>query len=525
MLDLSTSRSRAVDQKLASKTSAESRPAGTGGTTGVGQRKVGVIDIGSNSVRLVVYDGEQRVPLAVFNEKVLCGLGRHIATTGRLDEDAQDMALVTLRRFAALIREMDVERVEMVATAAVREADNGTEFIDRVVATTAMPVRVLSGEDEARYAAAGVLSAMPEASGLVGDLGGGSLELVCVDDGATSDWATLPLGSLRLADMAGNDLGAAAKMVDEALAELPWLNDCKGRALYLVGGAWRSLANLHMVQTGHPLRILHRYTMRRKAMADMTRAVSRMSRASLERAPNVSKKRLEALPLAALVLNRVLRVAKPEWLVASGYGLREGLLFSHLDPVTRATDPLISVCRTLAAKMGRFPEHGDELMSWIAPLFEDRPYERLRLAACLLSDIGWRTHRAYRAEQAVLAILRGSFMGTDHPGRALLGLAIWVRYGGAKEGNENFNVFDILLDNEQRGIAEIMGLALRLGNRLSGGVPGLLGGTCLVVSEDELILRLTVDRGPLQGEAVEKHLQALGRALSLGTRIEVVEEL
>ncbi len=514
-----------MNRKSASKISAENVPANDKDAPSVGQRKVGVIDIGSNSVRMVVYDGEQRVPLAVFNEKVLCGLGRQIATTGRLHDEAQETALVTLRRFAALIREMDVERVEMVATAAVREAENGAEFIERVVEATGMPVRVLSGEDEARYAAAGVLSAMPEASGLVGDLGGGSLELVCVDDGTTGDWATLPLGPLRLADMAGDDLDVAAKLVDEALAQTAWLKNSKGRALYLVGGAWRALANLHMAQTGHPLRILHRYTMRRKAMADMTRAVSRMSRASLVQSPNMPKKRLETLPLGALVLNRVLRAAKPEWLVASGYGLREGLLFSHLDSVTRATDPLISVCRTLAAKMGRFPEHGDELMSWIGPLFEGHPYERLRLAACLLSDIGWRTHQSYRAEQAVLAILRGSFMGTDHPGRALLGLAIWVRYGGAKEGNGNFDVFDTLLDNEQRKIAELMGLALRLGNRLSGGVPGLLGGTCLVVSEDELVLRLAANRSPLRGEAVEKRLQALGRALSLNTRIEVADKL
>jgi exopolyphosphatase / guanosine-5'-triphosphate,3'-diphosphate pyrophosphatase len=488
-----------------------------GGVSG----RVGVVDIGSNSVRLVVYDSEQRVPAVIFNEKVLCGLGRHIATTGQLDDASMDLAHATLRRFETLAREMGVDRIDMVATAAVREATNGEAFVHRVTGVSKRPVRVLSGEEEAGYAAAGVLSAIPEASGLVGDLGGGSLELIQVDDGRTGDWATLPLGTLRLTDMAGEDRDAAIKLIDQSLADAPWLRECEGRALYLVGGAWRALANLHMAQTEHPLRILHRYTIRRQAMLDLTRAVSRMSRGSLGRSPNVSRKRMDALPMAALVLNRVLKAAKPEWLVASGYGLREGLLFSHMDEVTRQTDPLIAVCRTLAEKMGRFPEYGDELMNWLAPLFSGQPYERLRLASCLLSDIGWRTHASYRAEQAVLAILRGSFMGTDHPGRAMLALAIWVRHGGTVESGKSFQVFETLLDDEQRRIAKLMGLALRLGNRLCGGVPNLLSGTQLDLDPDFLVLRLSPHRSPLQGEAVEKRLQALGRALGRDARIVI----
>lgn len=490
----------------------------------VGLGKVGVIDIGSNSVRLVVYDGEQRVPSVIFNEKVLCGLGRNIAITNKLDDDRVDLALATLRRFTALLNEMDVERVEMVATAAIREAENGQEFVNQVKLAINNEVRILSGEDEARYSAMGVLSAIPEASGLVGDLGGGSLELVHVENGQSGEWITLPLGPLRLTDVVGDDLDRAIEVIDKALADAPWLGQCQGEALYLVGGAWRALANIHMAQANHPLRIMHRYTMRRKEMADMTRVVSKMGRMSLERTSNVPKKRLDTLPLAALVLNRLLRTAKPDWLVASGYGLREGLLFSHLDAATRDTDPLISVCRTLAAKMGRFPEHGDELMAWISPLFGDHPYERLRLAACLLSDIGWRTHQAYRAEQAVLAILRGSFMGTDHPGRALLGYAIWVRYGGTKEGDWTFDVFDTLLDDEQREIAEITGLALRLGNRLSGGVPGLLEGTRFELDDEKLILHLAPHRSPLQGEAVEKRLEALGKALGRWTQLKIDDQ-
>jgi exopolyphosphatase/guanosine-5'-triphosphate,3'-diphosphate pyrophosphatase len=418
---------------------------------------------------------------------------------------------------------MGVDQLEMVATAAVREALNGQEFIHRVSGVNKRPVRVLSGEEEARYAADGVLSAIPEASGLVGDLGGGSLELIRVDNGTSSDWVTLPLGALRLNDLSGGDIDKATAFIDDALSDVPWLKECEEQVLYLVGGAWRALANVHMAQTRHPLRILHRYTMRRRPMKDLTKVIAGMSRESLGRTPNVPRKRLDALPMAALVLNRVLRAAKPEWLVASGYGLREGLLFSHMDEVTRQADPLIAVCRTLAAKMGRFPEHGDELMTWISPLFSGHPYERLRLAACLLSDIGWRTHASYRAEQAVSEILHGAFMGTDHPGRAMLALTIWVRYGGSLEDGKGFQVFDTLLDDERRHIAEITGLALRLGDRLSGGVPALLSDTQLEVDGDVLVLRLAPHRSPLQGEAVEKRLQALGRALSSSARIVIDE--
>jgi exopolyphosphatase/guanosine-5'-triphosphate,3'-diphosphate pyrophosphatase len=483
--------------------------------------RVGVVDIGSNSVRLVVYDSEQRVPAIIFNEKVLCGLGRSIATTGCLDEEAMIMAHATLRRFETLAQEMGVDRLDIVATAAVREAENGQAFVARIRGVSKRPIRVLTGEEEARYAADGVLSAIPEASGLVGDLGGGSLELIQVDGGTSGDWVTLPLGPLRLEDLTGDNRDEAAKVIEKALEQVPWLSECEGRVLYLVGGAWRALANIHMAQRRHPLRILHRYAMRRQQMNDLTRMISIMGRESLIRIPNVPRKRLNALPLAALVLNRVLHIAKPEWLVASGYGLREGLLYSHMDEQTRQTDPLIAVCRTMAAKMGRFPEHGDELMAWISPLFSGHPYEKLRLAACLLSDIGWRTHASYRAEQAVLEILRGSYMGTDHPGRAMLALAIWVRYGGLIEDGKGFQVFDTLIDDEQRQIAEITGLALRLGNRLSGGVPALLSGTRLELNADVLVLRLSPHRSPLQGEAVEKRLQALGQALSCNAQIVI----
>src|SRR5262249_14825345 len=308
----------------------------------------------------------------------------------------------------------------------------GAEFVAEVERRCRVRVSMISGEEDARRSAEGVLSGIPEAEGLMGDLGGGSLELVALDRGKLCAHATLPLGPVRLMDSMVDDLEAARAVIDRHLDGVGWLEGLKGRTFYPVGGAWRTLARIHMDQTGYPLHVIHHYSIARRQAEALARVLGRLSRRSLSSIPGLSKRRLETLPFAALTLERVLRLAKPDRVVFSAFGLREGHLFATLPATERAKDPLISACTEFAEAEARFGVLGRVLQDGIDPLFagDDAEVRRLRRAACTLSDIGWRDHPDYRAEQAFTRILRLPIAGIDHKGRVAIALAVFIRYGG-----------------------------------------------------------------------------------------------
>ncbi|MBL28998.1 MAG: exopolyphosphatase, partial [Rhodospirillaceae bacterium] len=330
-----------------------------------------------------------RVPTIVFNEKVLCGLGRGLTETGRLDDAAVSMALSNLARFVTLSREMQVGHLDVVATAAVRDATNGREFVDMFERRSGIKVRVATGAEEAELAAAGVRSGIPDARGVIGDLGGGSLELVRVEPDRTMDHATLPLGPLRLAAWNRRRPSNSASRVDAYLRALPWLEEARGGTLYAVGGSWRAIARLHMAHMQYPLRVLHRFSVPYEEALEMAGFIARKRGKHLAGLANVGKERLELTPLAAFVMERVLRVMQPAELTFSALGLREGVVFSRLSEAVRKQDPLIEECRDIAAKRGRFAADGESLAMWMDPLFpgDGADEQRRRQAACWLADI------------------------------------------------------------------------------------------------------------------------------------------
>ncbi len=478
--------------------------------------KIAVIDVGSNSVRLVVYDGLHRAPYPVFNEKVLCGLGRSLDQTGLLDAGAVDHAARTVRRFVELLRAMQVADIEVVATAAVRDAANGDDFVATIERQTGAVIRVLSGTEEARLSSLGVLSACPGADGIMGDLGGGSLELVALRSGETAQASTLPIGPLRLRNIASKP----RRVIDDALAGLSWLPTVAGSDLHVVGGAWRALGRIHMARTGYPLKVLHGLALPAADMETLARLISGLGRTSLKRISGVPKERLDMLPLAALILSRLLRVAQPARVVFSAYGLREGLLFDKLAATRRAEDPLLDLCRRAAQRRARFPEHADELMRWTDPLFggETPGRRRLRQAAAVLSDFAWRAHPEYRAETALTDILHGPFVGLDHASRAWLALCVHARYTGSAGGDYVRSARSII-DPDDLASARRVGLALRLGHTLSGGVPGLLDGSRLRLTAETLVLDAR-DSAELIGDVVERRLETLARAFERDCAIE-----
>jgi len=486
-------------------------------------RRLGVVDLGSNSVRLVIYQGLSRNPSIIFNEKAVLALGRGLDGTGRLNDEAMIQAMPVLERYALVAQAMGAEPLEILATAALRDASNGEGFAGVVRRRLpGIPLSILSGAEEAQLSARGLLCGIPEADGILGDFGGGSLELVALAGGATGESASLPIGALRLADQSGGDMARARAVAEAALAPLAFLREATGRDLYLVGGAWRALARIHIAQPGYPLHVVHHYTLGRDEARDLTGVITALPRRSLERIPGVPRRRIDALPYAAVVLRRLLRVTQCRRVVFSANGLREGWYWNQLPEAQRREDPVVTAGRDLGLAYGRHPDTPPALIRWTTPLFADETgYEhRLREAACWASDIGAPEHPDYRAEQAFLRMLRQPGIGLDHHARAYLALVLALRYD-ADPAAPFTAPARALLDVGTARKAERLGIALRLAYTLSAGTPDLLARTGLRVETSRLVLRLSDGGGVFAGESVVRRLERLAEAMGVEPATEI----
>lgn len=461
-------------KKLAKTSSRTRKPASS----------VAVIDIGSNSVRLVVYEAMERSLVSIFNEKTLCGLGREVQSTGLLAADAVGKALTALRRFHALCRVMKVGRVYAIATAACRDASNGPDFIARAERICRVPVDILSGPREAYLAALGVVSGVHKPDGIVGDLGGGSLELTDVRGRRIRRGVTLPLGSLALQDASKKSLKRAERIVKTALSGAMPLKSGRGRTFYAVGGTWRALARIHIIQSGYPLRVMHGYSIPAADALSFARRLRRLAAShTLADIEAVAEARQPLLAYAALVLEHVIQVAKPKTIVFSTYGVREGLLYSMLPKAEQEKDGLICAAQTLNGLLSRSARHAEELIGWadrfvrIAKLSESEDERRLRHAACLLSDIGWRVHPDHRGEQTLSLITNGNFGDVSHQGRAFVALSVYYRYAGLNEANEPPPVVRELVTPAMDERARLLGAAFRVAHLISAARPGVLPAT------------------------------------------------
>ncbi|TQV80963.1 Ppx/GppA family phosphatase [Denitrobaculum tricleocarpae] len=475
-------------------------------------------------MRLVVFDALKRAPAPVFNEKVFCGLGRGLKRTGSLDADGVVSALTNLARFTGLVRSMGVTELTLLATAAVREADNGADFVGQIAERFGLEVQVLSGKAEARLSALGVISGMPDADGIMGDLGGGSLELVELKGGKIGRSATLGLGPLRLIELCHGDRKAAKAEINRQLETVEWLTEAKGRTFYPVGGSWRGLARIHIKQTKYPLTVVHGYEMQSDALQSLASLVSGLGAESLTQTSGVNRRRVETLPFGALVLEQVLRRSRFKRIVFSSCGLREGHLYDLLPKKEQAKDPLIAIAQDISEREGRFPDLGQPLADWSAPLFENEDKEEalLRLAACHLSDFAWREHPEYRAEQALFRILHHPFIGVNHSGRAFMAYAVFLRYGGALNSRRVASILPLMKPKMLRR-AQSLGLGLRLAFMLSGGMRGILERTSLAMKPNRVNLVLPSDGSILAGDVVERRLKALADVLELKAGV-VVED-
>lgn len=489
-----------------------------------GDGAVAVIDIGSNSVRLVVYERLSRAPTALFNEKILAGLGRGVGATNHLSDESTDMALRALRRFRRICDQTGVITLIVVATAAVRDAVNGQDFLNAVEKICRTPVKMLTGKAEAHHSALGVISGVWKPDGMVGDLGGGSLELVSIKGYEIGQGMTYPLGGIRLQEAAGGSTEKAAAIVKETLADADWLSIGKGRDFYAVGGTWRSLARLHMAQTGYPLHVIDHYTIDAEEALEFCKTIIHSDVAALDCIEVVSKQRRPLLPYGAAVLAQALNKTKAARVVMSALGVREGLLYDLLPEAEKRRDPLLLAGEELAFLRARSPRHAHELVHWTERVFavlgieESEEEKRLRTTACLLADIGWRAHPDYRGEQSLSIISNAAFIGADHSGRAYLALAVYYRHAGPFDEALSPG-FRELASQRLKDRARALGASLRVAYLISAAAPGIIERTDLVAKDGTLELRLPEDLMDLDGERLRKRLNRLAKMYGMNGAI------
>ena len=479
--------------------------------------RIGVLDVGSNSVRLVVFDGAARSPAYFFNEKILCGLGAGLGESGMLNPEGKERALSAIRRFKLLAEAMDLPPLSAVATAAVRDAEDGPAFRDQIEQETGIRLYVIDGEEEARLSAQGVLLGWPEAEGLMCDIGGSSMELAEISRGEVGNRVTSGLGPLKLQGLGGGKkaLKAHIKTVMEGLAQQMGTSH---KRLYLVGGSWRAIAKLDMLRRGYTLWVLHEYRMSPK---DVTKTLDWIARSDLEKLraeTSTSAERMSLVPVAAQVLKRLVQTFHPKEIAISAYGIREGLLYEQMPPRLRTRDPLIEACRFIEQKDARLPGFGGELFEFIRPLYNGVSPARLRIikAACLLHDVSWRAHPDYRHEEAFQTATRANLGGLTHQERVFLGLALLHRYKNNRDNCHFRDIFEILPEAE-RTRAEVLGKAMRFGAMLSMDRPAEQATLLWRPKKRELHLTVRPGATDLFGEVARSRFQGLAQALGADT--------
>lgn len=485
---------------------------------------VGVIDIGSNSVRLQIFDKVSRNPMLLFNEKNQCGLGRSLASTGELAQDAVDEALKTLRRFRALAVQRGVTKIHAIATAAARDAKNAEDFVSRATDILAGPIAILSGKDEAKLAGYGVIAGFHEPDGLSGDMGGGSLEITDIKKFKIGKMVTTPLGALRVIDISKGNIEKAKKYIDEELQNISWLKQGKDRPFYAVGGTWRAIAKLHMAQRNYPMKITHGYRIRAPKVIEFTQLLDGLSPSSMDGIQLVNKSRRETVPFGALVLERLFQMVEPSELVISATGVREGLIYGLLSKEEQKTDPLLAACADLARLDTHSSHYCQELCDWTDMIFanfdlDETPEEtRLRHAACLLSDVARYVHTEYRVERGLDLVAEANMTGVNHADRIFLALSVYFRYGGSAD-NESAPLLSLAGERVLER-TRILGAAFRLANLISAGTAGVIYNTPVHRKGKKLVVDLGPPYNMLDGDRVRRRAESLASLLNCEAYID-----
>ena len=480
--------------------------------------RVGVVDVGSNSVRLVVFDGAARSPAYFYNEKIMCGLGEGTSETGHLSPEGKIRAMAAIKRFTLLADSMGISPLTAVATAALREAEDGPSFREEIEDVTGLKVWIIDGAEEARLSAQGVLLGWPGAYGLVCDIGGSSMELAELRDGKVGNCLTSALGPLQLKNIKGGKEGLR-KHIKSVIADLHEEIGPQRDRLFLVGGSWRAIARIDMERRGYPLAVLHEYRMPRKAVRATINYIRESDTEELRARCGLGSERMALVPIAAEVLGALIGRIRPHDIAVSSYGIREGMLYEQMPEEIKNRDPLIEACRFSESKDARLPGFGRRLYRFIEPIFKNASDERKRIirAACLLHDVSWRAHPDYRHEVCFDNATRANLGGMTHGERVFLGVALLHRYKNSRAGSPFEPLFEMLTEAQLQD-AEIVGKAMRFGSMLSVQTHELMGNLKWYPKKKIIEMHVAQGTEDLFGEVAQARLSSLASALQAEAR-------
>ncbi len=495
-----------------------------------GDMRRAIIDIGSNTVRLVIYGPPLRVPVVLYNEKVSAKLGRGVAEDGRLGGKASAAALAAVARYALLLKLQGITDVQCVATAAVRDASNGAKFLTKLVNMGLNP-RLLTGEEEAIIGAHGVMAAFPHARGLVGDLGGGSLELCQIGDDAVHHAISLPLGSLRLPALRSAGATVFTQTLRNMLQGKDW-SGVAGQNFYLVGGSWRALGRYAMSRANWPIDDPHGFELAADDAQKLVRqllqdgGIEDVSQTRPPQSPTpqspavegISASRMASLPDAAALLSFLLDELRPAKLVFSSWGLREGLLAERFDPLTRSKEPLLASVEAFTAGLdANIPKTAQAMAAWTAAVApsDGTGDEVLRVSAAMLALASIRSEPNMRAKLAAEWALGKRWIGIDAAARAMLALAVRANNGRTIIPPELLRLAPITAPITCYRQALAWGLAVRLCRRFTGGSADAMAGSTLRIADGRLALIAREDLRVLYTETVAKDMQMLAECLGL----------
>lgn len=483
---------------------------------------VAIIDIGSNSVRLVVYDGLKRSPTAIFNEKVLCELAKNIGISGVLNPDGVIKASRAIARFVKISEFMQVKSLNLFATSAVRDATDGEKFVQEMNKQYSVVIDIVSGEDEAKYSALGITSSIINPKGVVGDLGGGSFELAKINGNEINYSSSYPIGPLRFSDSKLSRI-EVKQIVKDHIGEFQLKDHLKNKNFYPVGGAFRNLAKIHMYRTNYPLKVIHNYKVSADELYDTAKLVSKMGKEQLSKIEGISSKRIKYIPFAATLIKEIIKQGSPKNIIFSTSGVREGYLFSKLDDLTQQEDPLICGSEAIMKRMMVDVDYAYGVNKWLNPLFADddcKNLGRLRMAACIMSDISSYENSEYRADLAYRKIIDSSLIGLNHKERVFIAKSVYSRYK-IYTGDVMLSGISSLIGSRKTHKAQIIGAATRLARTLSANSTEVLSKTSLENSKKKLILNIDSSISDIAGESVDKRLSQLSEILGKSFKVRI----
>ena len=487
-------------------------------------KRIGIIDIGSNSIRLVVFDGPKRSPLYLYNEKVFFRLGMQSFGKKAFDTATTKAVSRIINRYVAICRNMEINKIIMFGTSALREASNSDVLVEVIRKNTNIRVDVISGEKEAFYAAQGILLGFPNAEGIICDLGGNSVEFANICKRVIAECNSTLLGPLAITKLE-NKIEDIDRYIRKQLLGAVNANTAKDKPFFLIGGSWRAIAKIHMQRTKYPLKIIQGYKVKSKKIKKTLEFIQDSSFITKYDEINISADRLELLPLSARLLEIIIDELQIKTLTFSSFGVREGFLYHNLSDAEKKKDPLIEAAKFFEKKETRFPNMSKHTFKWISPLYENLPRKtkRVILAATKLHDIAWIAHPDYKMEMCLELVTRSNISGLSHKERVFLAMILLFRHKAKPEKVFNSKLFKIV-SKKKRKIALVIGKGLKLASTFFGE-KSLFDKIDfrLKAHEVELCFQSKIDF--VNGEVVERRIQELNKALKLCVTVDTKKRL